>query len=303
MSARALAAEEGRGKNSQTKRRENKTRYIPEEEILVLRSIKDLGQATRGEILEYLKDHYSQELEYIRNKYNLKRDIDSKLLDRIIKRWEKRKVITTSIVQKMRTYFLMDIPWLGRLQMMHVTGVTGEDAKEFLKSLEKSAKEAKSSKGPLYADYVSGKFIFELLDDVAGGDRGKEEGHLYFPRDRDGAPCIKVNWMYAYLRDNIRLVNESSLPKYLGLSPGTFLEKPETVFKEARVKVGHTQYEVVEPGAQFETYQRWPLKGFENIKSMEDIKTFYDLCAVAPIRGLGAYSRNFGGRIKLLEVK
>ncbi|GAG39051.1 unnamed protein product, partial [marine sediment metagenome] len=135
-------------------------KYIPEEEILVLQSIKDLGQATNGEILDYLHDNYSKELEHIKGKYSLERDLDSKLLDRIIKRWEKRKVITASIVQKMRTYFLMDIPWLGRLQMMHVTGVTGDDAKEFLKSLEKSAKEARPSKGPLYADYVSAQFIF-----------------------------------------------------------------------------------------------------------------------------------------------
>jgi len=278
-------------------------KYIPEEEILVLQSIKDLGQATKGEILEYLHDHFKEELEHVKSKYNLERNLDSKLLDRIIKRWEKRKVITTAIVQKMRTYFLMDIPWLGRLQMMHVTGVTGDDAKEFLKSLEKSAKEAKPGKGPLYTDYVSGKFLFVTIDDVAGGDRGKEEGHLYFPRDHDGKPYIKVNWMYAYIRDNIRLVNESSLPKYLALSPGIFLEKPKLVCKEARVKVGHTQFEVIEPGAKFEIYQRWPLKGFENIKSMDDIKKFYDICAVAPIKGLGAYSRNFGGRIKLLEVK
>ncbi len=278
-------------------------KYIPEEEILVLQSIKDLGQSTNAEILDYLKDHYGQELEHVKGKYGLERDIDSKLLDRIIKRWEKRKVITASIVQKVRTYFLMDIPWLGRLQMMHVTGVTGDDAKEFLKSLEKSAKEAKPGKGSLYADYVSGQFIFEFVDDVAGGDRGKEENHLYFPRDTDGNPYIKINWMYAYIRDNIRLVNESSLPRYLALGPGVFLEKPEIVCKEARVKVGHTQYEVIEPGATFEMPQRWPLKGFDNVKSMEDIKNFYDICAVAPIRGLGAYSRNFGGRIKLLEVK
>ena len=278
-------------------------KYIPEEEILVLQSIKDLGQATNGEILDYLHDSYSKELELIKVKYSLERDLDSKLLDRIIKRWEKRKVITAAIVQKVRTYFLRDIPWLGRLQMIHVTGVTGDDAKEFLKSLEKSAKEAKPSKGPLYADYVSGQFIFEFVDDVAGGDRGKEENHLYFPRDRNGDPYIKVNWMHAYIRDNIRLVNESSLPRYLGLSPGVFLEKPDIVCKEARVKVGHSQYEVIEPGAKFENWQRWPLKGFDNVKSMEDIKKFYDICAVAPIRGLGAYSRNFGGRIKLLEVK
>ena len=290
-------------RSTQTAQEEKKIKYIPDEEILVLQSIKDLGQATNNEILDYLFENYAKELEHVKAKYNLTRDIDSKLLERIIKRWEKRKVITSSILQKMRTYFLMDIPWLGRLQMMHVTGVTGDDAKEFLKSLEKSAKEAKPSKGPLYADYVSGTFTFQTIDDIAGGDRGKEEGHLYFPRDSEGNPYIKINWMHAFIRDNIRLVNESSLPRYLGLSPGKFHEKQVPVCKEARVKVGHTQFEVIEPGAKFDMQQRWPLKGFSNVKSMEDIKKFYELCAVAPIRGLGAYSRNFGGRIQLLEVK
>ena len=278
-------------------------KYIPEEEILVIQSIKALGQASTDEIMDYMQSHHKTQLEEIKRKHNLKRDVDCKLLERIVKRWEKRKVITTSILQKTRMYSLMDVPWLGRLQMINITGVEGDEAQEFLDSLEKSAKEATYSKGPLYGDYLSANFVFEIIDDVAGGDPGKEERTLYFPRAKDGVPYIKGNWLYAYIRDNIRLVNESSLPKYIAISPGTFLEKPVVVRKQARVKVGHAEYEVIEAGARFESYQRWPLKGFRNIKSIEDIKNFYDLCAVAPIRGLGAHSRNFGGRIKLIEAQ
>lgn len=278
-------------------------KYIPEEEILVIQTVKALGQASTDEIMDYLQTQHQKELEEIKIKYNLKRDVGCKLLERIVKRWEKRKVITTTILQKKRMYSLMDVPWLGRLQMINITGVEGDEAQEFLDSLEKSAKEATYSKGPLYGDYLSANFVFEVVDEVAGGDTGKDERTLYFPRDKNGIPYIKGNWLYAYIRDNIRLVNESSLPKYIAISPGTFIEEPEIKMKQARVKVGHAEYEVIEAGAMFETYQRWPLKGFRNVKSLQDIIDFYDICAVAPIRGLGAHSRNFGGRIRLLETQ
>lgn len=266
-------------------------KYDPKQEILVLQTIKHLGQATTEEIREYLQSHYDHE-------------IAANLLERIVKRWEKRKVVTSSVVQGSRTFFLRDVPWLGRLQMMQVVGIPDAEAKEFLKGLEKSAKDiaAVGSKGPAYADYTTLRCVFETLDYVAGGDLGKEERTLTFPRNPDGNLYIKPNWMYGFLRDNIRLINESSLPRYIAISPGKFLKQPELVKIQSRVKEGHATYECIRPGNRFEMTLRFPLKGFENLKSVEDIKGFFDLVAEAPIRGLGANPRNFGGRVALVEM-
>lgn len=269
-------------------------KYNPKEEILVLQTIKILGQATSEEIKDYLKLKFEHE-------------VGSETLERIVKRWEKRKVITSCIFQNTRTYSLMDIPWLGRLQMMQVVGLPDDEAKKLLAELEEQTKlkGATGGKGPLYGDYATLKCLFETLDDVAGGDLGPKERTLVFPKDRDGKPFIKPNWMHAFLRDNVRLINESSLFDYIAISPGKFLNDPKLVIKKARVKEGHCDYEVIEPGAKFEMTLRFPLKGFQNLKSVEDIKHLFSLMSEAPVGGggIGAYARNFGGRIALIEIK
>lgn len=267
-------------------------KYDPKEEILVLQTIKILGQATSEEIEEYLKLKFEHE-------------VGSETLERIVKRWEKRNVITSCIFQNARVYSLMDIPWLGRLQMMQVTGIPDMEAKKLLGELEEQAKlqSAVGGKGPLYTDYVSLKCVFETLDDVAGGDLGPKERFLLFPKDRNGKPYIKPNWMRAFLRDNVRLINESSLFDYVAMSPGRFLEEPKLVVKKARVKEGHCDYETVPPGSKFEMTMRFPLKGFQNLRSVEDVKNFFSLVAEAPISGIGAHSSNFGGRIALIDIR
>lgn len=275
-------------------------KYNPKQEILVQQVIKALGEATLEEIEERLSfppfDKTPDDI----------RVITKKLLSRIVRRWERKHVITGTVHDGQRMFHLMQIPWLARLDMIHVESVPDEEAKKFLQTLETSAKEisAFASKGPIYGDYVQVEATFETTTPILGGDLSNKERELVFPRDYNGDLYIRPNWLYGYMRDNARLANISNLQKYLTCSAGTFEEQPETFKTKAiRVKEGHVTYEAIPPKSRFTTVMNLPLKGYDGFNSVEAWKKLFKKIEVVPLRGLGSNWKVFGGRIKLVEMK
>ena len=276
-------------------------KYNPKQEILVQQVIKALGDCTEEEITERLETApFNKAPEEIRS-------ISAKILHRIVMRWEKRKVITSHVYDGKRLYCLMQIPWLARLDMIHVESIADDEAKKFLGELERQAKEisAYASKGPLYGDYVTVEATFETIDPILGGDITDKERQLSFPRNYSGDLYIRPSWLYGYFRDNARIANLSNLHAYLKASEGVFDEQPETFrTKQVRVKMGHVTYEAIPPKTQFKTTLQVPLKGFDGFSSLEAWKTkFFKRIEKAPIRGLGSNWKVFGGRIKLLKLE
>jgi hypothetical protein len=108
--------------------------------------------------------------------------------------------------------------------------------------------------------------------------------------------------MYGLIRDNQPLMEVAALHYHTAIGAGEFLSDPETEEKIVKVKMGMNTYEAVKEGAKFSIIMRFPMRGTK-IKTEADIKRFFDIIAEAPIRGLGAYPRAFGGRIKLLEMQ
>jgi len=276
-------------------------KYNPKQEILVQQVIKALGDCTEEEIAERLGhepfNKLSEDL----------RVIDSKILHRIVMRWEKRKVITSHIYDGKRLYCLMSIPWLARLEMIHVESIPDEEAKHFLEELERQAKEisAYASKAPLYGQYITVEALFETVDPILGGDITDKERELSFPRNYDGELYIRPNWLNGYIRDNARLANLSNLHTYMRTTEGTFLKQPKTfITKQIRVKMGHVTYEAIPPKTQFKTIIQIPLSGYDGFNSLDAwVEKFFRKVEKAPLRGLGANSKVFDGKIKLVEIK
>ena len=276
-------------------------KYNPKQEILVQQVIKALGDCNEEEITERLETSpFNKTPEEIRN-------IPQKTLHRIVMRWEKKKVITSHVYDGKRLYCLMQIPWLARLDMIHVESIPDEEAKKYLEELERQAKEvsAYANKGPLYGDYVTVEALFETIDPILGGDITDKERQLNFPRNYDGDLYIRPNWLAGYIRDNARIANLSNLHTYLKASEGVFIEQPKTFrTKQIRVKMGHVTYEAIPPKTQFKATMQIPLKGYDGFNSLDAWKTkFFKRLEKAPIRGLGSNWKVFGGKIKLVKME
>lgn len=275
-------------------------KYNPRQEIFVQQVIKALADCTEEEIAERMtKPPFDKVPDAIR-------DIDSKLLHRIVMRWEKRKVITSHVYDGKRLYCLRQIPWLSRLDMIHVESVPDAEAKKFLAELERQAKEisAYARRGPIYGDYVEVEATFETIDPILGGDLTDEERVLAFPRNYKDELYIRPNWIYGYIRDNARIVNLVKLQYYLTASEGVFVAQPTTFkTKQIRVKEGHVIYEGIPPGSQFKTRLQLPLKGYDGFNSIDAWKGFFNKLERAPIRGMGSNWKIYGGRIRLVSIE
>lgn len=270
-------------------------------EVVVLQALKLLGYGTHEEIQERL---HNEPFDKVPKELT---EVELKILRLIVKRWSKKKVITSEIFDGVRRHFLRRIPWLARLDMIHVEGIADTEAKDFLRTLEEAAKNimAMSGRQPNICNFVNVECVFETIDVILGGDLGKEERMLDFPRDYEKNLYIKPNWLFAYFRGNSRLWDiSSSVAKYIMPSKGEFLEQPETFrTKQIRVKEGHDTYEAIPPKTQFKTVLHLPLKGYDGMDSLESWIKAIKSIEEHPIAGIGANFKVFGGRIKLVEHK
>jgi CRISPR/Cas system CSM-associated protein Csm3 (group 7 of RAMP superfamily) len=261
-------------------------------EAQILKAIEVLGEATEPEILSEIKEQFGVEI----NDYEFMRNL---------RRWLAKKCITISKIKGENAYKLRDVPpFFKSLQMIHMKGLTATDAESVVAKLEQHYQALKSDiREPMIGDYHLLECQFETLDRVAGGDNGQEDRVLVFPT-KEGKPYIRRNWMRGYLRDNARVpnVNGSFMSEYVGISDSELLDVETKRVDNVKVKEGMCSYEIIPTGTKFTMKIRFPLRG-SRIKTVEDLKNMFAMLEEAPIRGLGAYSNYFGGRIKLLSIK
>jgi hypothetical protein len=262
-------------------------------EAQILKAVEVLGEATEPEIITEIKEQFAIEI----NDYEFMRNL---------RRWLAKKCITVSKIKGENAYKLRDVPpFFKSLQTYQLKGITAQDAEVTIEKLEQhyQAINAQVSKGPAYGGYSFLECQFETLDLVAGGDGGVEDRKLLFPR-KEGKPYIRGNWISGYLRDNSRLVevNGTFLREYASVSDSQPLEVETELVSNVKVKEGMCTYETIPAGTQFTVRMRVPLRG-SKIKSIKDFENFLHMLEDTPLRGLGAYSHYFGGRIKLVNMK
>jgi hypothetical protein len=262
-------------------------------EAQILKAIEVLGEATEPEILAEIKEQFDVEI----NDYEFMRNL---------RRWLAKKCVTISKINGENAYKLRDVPpSFKSLQTYQLKGMTAKDAETTIAKLEQhyQAIKANISKEPAYGGYKLLGCRFESLDRIAGGDGGTEDRVLNFPTKK-GAPYIRRNWMRGFLRDNARIsnINGTFMSEYVGISDSEPIDVEVTRVDGVKVKEGLCSYDTIPEGTEFTMKIRFPFRG-SKIKTLQDfVKMFKDL-EDAPIKGLGAYSNYFGGRIRLIEAK
>ncbi|MCJ7768363.1 hypothetical protein MUP79_08235 [Candidatus Bathyarchaeota archaeon] len=262
-------------------------------EAQILKAIEVLGEATDTEILDELKEQFTVE-------------ISAYEFLRAIRRWLAKKCITVGKINGENAYKLRDVPpFFKSLQIFQMKGLTANDAEAIVAKLEQhyQALKADISKEPLIGDYHLLECTFETLDRVAGGDASGEDRFLEFPK-KEGKPYIRRNWLRGLFRDNARLanINESFMAERIGYSDSEPLDAKLTRVDGVKVAEGLCSYETIPQGTTFTVRMRFPFRG-SKIKSIKDLESFCKNFEDAPIKGLGAYSNYFGGRIGLKQVK
>jgi len=262
-------------------------------EAQILKAIEVLGEATDTEILDELKEQFSVEI----NAYEFLR---------AIRRWLAKKCITVGKINGENAYKLRDVPpFFKSLQIFQLKGLTANDAETIVAKLEQhyQALKAYMSKEPQIGDYHLLECTFETLDRVAGGDTSGEDRFLEFPK-KEGKPYIRRNWLRGLFRDNARLanINQSFVAEYVGFSDSEPLDAKLTRVDGVKVAEGLSSYETIPQGTTFTVRMRFPFRG-SKIKSIKDFESFCKNFEDAPIKGLGAYSNYFGGKIALKTIK
>lgn len=261
-------------------------------EAQILKAIEVLGEATDEEVLQELKEQFNADI----NAYEFMRNI---------RRWLAKKCVTVGKINGENAYKLRDVPpFFKSLQIYQMKGLTASDAESVLAKLEQhyQAIKADINKEPLIGDYHLLTCTFETLDRVAGGDQSGEERFLVFPK-KEGKPYIRRNWLRGLFRDNARLanINESYMAERLGYSDSEPLDVKVSRVDGVKVAEGLCSYEIIPEGTQFTVQIRLPFRG-SKIRSIADVERFCKVFELAPIKGLGAYSNYFGGRIALKKV-
>lgn len=266
-------------------------KYDPKAEILVFQSVKELGEGTREEIHDYLKDH-------------LEKELSNSDIFRYLQRFKARKVFSIRTRDGKEVWAIADIqPWYASGMMDILKKTTNAEMTAEIKALDGRLKAGTTwtDRVPLWCDYHTYELTFEMLDMILGGHPTSEDRQTAFPRRGDDL-IVPSNWLKGWLRDNQPLVNSVGLQYHVAFGIGEFLEQPKIIKKTLKVKTGLCEYEAIEAGAKFKVIVRLPMKG-SKLKTEEEWRSFFEMLGVSAIRGLGANPSALGGRAKLITMK
>lgn len=275
----------------QNKTGDGKLQYDPGTEIHVLQVVKEEGEADRARILSELGKRFSIV-------------VDDKSLLRYLFRWKARKVLTIRTRNGEEVWAIAEVPpWFDSAMMDVLAKTTVDDMRVEIEALNERLKGADmivDTPGK-WGNYTTYDMTFENLDPILGGRPTDEERELQLVKYGDKI-IIPTGWFRGWFRDNQALMDVRGLQYWTAWGVGEFPEPPKLEKYKLKVKVGLATYEGFPPGNKFKVMLRFPFRG-SKIKTPEDLKMFLDKLATAPIRGFGAYSHAYGGRIKVVEMK
>lgn len=263
-------------------------------ELYILQSVRNLGEATPKEIMDELKEHFET-------------SIDQSLLDRILRRWKAKKVLTEVTVQddghSLKAWKLTDVPFPVEVPMADLVTLGPKEAEKILEDLkERVSKMPKVKHAPKVRGYIWHEIVFETIDPILGGRVG-DSGHLEFPT-HNGKPSIPPAWWKGFFRANSRLMDmpEAHAITKIGYSMGVLEDFKGLIKLSAQTLKGPAIYEALPEGTHIRMLIRWPMDG-SAISTSEELKNFLDELSITPIRGFGANPFTYGGRIKPVEFK
>ncbi len=265
-------------------------KYDSEHELRVLWIVKELGLASIEEVEERYQTLFNKACE------------DCNL---VLRRWKARKAFA---IEDGR-YKIADIPpWFKSLRQDQLIHLNKTESKTMLKDLEDQflGGEVVGGKVPLWRDFQMYELTFEALDPILGGTPTDEMGKTVFPREGNKL-IVPMNWLYGFTRDNQSLINVTGLHHHIAWAKGYWEDGIETITLKAPVTsqgkgVGVAEYESIPVGKKFTVKARFPTHG-STLNTTEKIKQWLDMTSETPIRGLGANSKAYGGRIKLIDIK
>lgn len=282
-------------------------RYNPGIEALVFETVEGLGEGTRAEILDYLKNVLVVENpEY---KLFIAESMNPQLLLRYLGRWKAKKIVTVSSRAGEEVWRLSDVPPWYRQKIAAVLRLQKEsDMKAELTALHdrwKAAGQTVSQHVRKWGNYKKVNMTFKNIDPILGGrpKQGVDE-KLHWPRDPDGNIHVPMNWFYGWTRDNIAMIGDSGTQYHIGYNTGKVILGDDVKLgtETLPAKVGFTTYETLPPGNLIRTMWRYPFRG-SSVTTPEKLKAYLELLGETPIRGLGANPRAFGGRVELIEFE
>jgi len=256
-------------------------------EISALYAIKELGEATREEILAELKKTF-------------KITLTEKQLVRICRRWKAKEVLSLNFVDGEEVYKLADVPIFPKLKIAYLKKIADKEAGKIVEELEELTKESGHvvETRNKWRDYVDIPVTFETIDPILGGDNGNGNNEKLFPKDSNGKLYIRKGWMLGWLRENLRLMDcPGTVKAYIGLSSGEFIKQPKIQKLEAMTPKGPCTYEAIPAGSKFKILIRFPMQG-SKIRTAEAFMNFLKKAEEAPIRGFGANPYVYGGGIR-----
>lgn len=258
-------------------------------EGLVLATIKDLGVASLGEVMEYMAAEGAE--------------IEAEKCNLYIERWRGRSVVAITYVNGELRYKIKDVPpWFASVRMTELmrSGLQG-----FNDLIEKVKEYFGDASNP-YHDYRPLRLIIETLDPILGGiPEGAENTRSLKLRRKNGSdvPVIASNQIRAWHRDNFPLVGIAKyLHRHIAFSDMEPIGDLKSETLSARVLKGFSDYEAIPAGTRMMFKMVVPCKGKVKLDPLK-LKELYDVASETPIRGLGANPFVYGGHFKLIEME
>jgi hypothetical protein len=269
-----------------------------DEKILVCISIQHLGQASLDDIQAKLVENKIDISKQRIKKYCTqlqKKDILS-----INYRQEKGENITCYSMKK--SLFSRGIPTAHYQDF-----IKSPEAKELQKVLEEYENIEGVNKGtkPVFCDYYSVDMELEFLDGCLGFMPYDDEEINQFYRDDDKKIILLASHFRAWFRENQRLINQSSLHRYIAFQRGKIILNGEKIktfvapILDQRQGRGIKKWELLPKGTKVQTSISVPSK-----MPPDKLQHFLEQAGLNPLKGLtGRSSMNDFGRFKLTQFK
>lgn len=261
-------------------------------DVAVFGTVREKGEATEPEILEYLKKH------------NTEIQITAKELTRSLRRWKAKKLIAGTFFDGKVLWKMSDIPaWYMSGIMAIVKGTTNTDMRSALEALNEKLKEEGRIIEPrsVWGGYRMVEVEFENVDPLLGGWDSDIAEHLEIPKV-DDKRFIPANWFKGWLRSNAGLIDlPQSICYHVQVENAELGDFDEQNYR-LKVVRSMANFEAIPKQTRFKGLWSFPLRGCK-LKTLDQWKAFLLRIGQHPLRGLGANPYALGGRVRLVSFR
>jgi len=273
-------------------------KYNAKDIVYAFGALQELGLANAEEVKEFLEQEF-------------KKDMDLDVIKLVLERLRAKDILSIDTNSRYKIAKI-PAPFLS-VKMAVIKQWRSKDFGKVVQEFEQAYPQGGQlieKKGFIH-DYQLVTVIFENVDPILGGVPTDRNGRMQVHRNNEGKPVISAGQMYGWFRENERISNlDANAHNHIGFAEAVPTEEVKLTELKAPVVIkrqggcGIVSYEAFPSGTQFKTFMRIPLKGigFSEITWRKQLEQYFEAVAVCPKRGLGANSRYYGGRVKLVEL-